>query len=360
MMQLRLPSTMAASMVLHVGALLGYVRMEQLAPKPMRDVKISGVDIITHVHTQLPHQAPVVKPRQAISKLDIFKMALPAIPKVAAPLDLKPIEAPKPKLMDLAEKLEDKGRLKTAAKIEALDLGRKLAPMAQLDASRLEASAHHAIPTDAPKLEEVGMRRASKKVIEMAALQERETQLKPQGLDALEMAQRAPQHRIADTAPLQEATPEPKRTLSDKMRDLLPTTEPAPLQPALTPREEPRLRPKIDVFKPVLRQRHEAQITEKKKAMEIEGPLASRRLVSYDLPTFPDWLAAQGVQEAEVRIKFYVNPAGDVLPDLRIDTASGYGRLDRLCLDKLINWKFEPIGGTGRQWGIITFRFVLE
>ena len=66
------------------------------------------------------------------------------------------------------------------------------------------------------------------------------------------------------------------------------------------------------------------------------------------------------MQEAEVRIKFYVSPAGDVLPDLRVETTSGYGRLDRLALDSLKTWTFEPIGGAGRQWGIITFRFVLE
>ena len=51
---------------------------------------------------------------------------------------------------------------------------------------------------------------------------------------------------------------------------------------------------------------------------------------------------------------------GAVMPDMRVEHTSGYGRLDRLAMDSLRNWKFEPIAAQERQWGIITFRFLLE
>ena len=40
---------------------------------------------------------------------------------------------------------------------------------------------------------------------------------------------------------------------------------------------------------------------------------------------------------------------------------SGYGRLDRLALEHLKKWRFEALAlGEGNQWGVITFRFILE
>jgi len=46
--------------------------------------------------------------------------------------------------------------------------------------------------------------------------------------------------------------------------------------------------------------------------------------------------------------------------DMRVERTSGYGRLDRLCMDSLRNWTFAPAPGSGAQWGVITFRFILE
>ena len=58
----------------------------------------------------------------------------------------------------------------------------------------------------------------------------------------------------------------------------------------------------------------------------------------------------------------YTDASGAVLEDrLRVERTSGYGRLDRLAVDHLKLWKFEPVGGDGRnEWGVITFRFILE
>ena len=45
---------------------------------------------------------------------------------------------------------------------------------------------------------------------------------------------------------------------------------------------------------------------------------------------------------------------------MRVERTSGYGRLDRLSMDCLRNWRFIPIGSDEKQWGVITFRFLLE
>ncbi len=78
------------------------------------------------------------------------------------------------------------------------------------------------------------------------------------------------------------------------------------------------------------------------------------------MPRFPDWARARSILEAEVVILFYVDPEGSVLSDMRVERTSGYGQLDRLAQQSLRNWKFAPITTSERQWGRITFRFVLE
>jgi len=62
-----------------------------------------------------------------------------------------------------------------------------------------------------------------------------------------------------------------------------------------------------------------------------------------------------------VAIRFYVSKEGVVSgDDMRVESTSGSGRLDRLAMESLKNWKFVPIAAEQRQWGVITFRFVLE
>ncbi len=94
--------------------------------------------------------------------------------------------------------------------------------------------------------------------------------------------------------------------------------------------------------------------------MQIEGPLADRKIASYVVPTFPNWARDQGILEADVGIRFTVDEDGNVMPGMRIENSSGYGRLDKLAMEALKNWSFAPKPGAGVQWGVITFKFVLE
>jgi TonB family protein len=97
-----------------------------------------------------------------------------------------------------------------------------------------------------------------------------------------------------------------------------------------------------------------------RKGVEIEGPLANRKIVAYSVPAFPDWARQQGILEAAVAIHFTVDAGGLVMPGMRVERTSGYGRLDKLAMESLKSWRFAPMPGSGAQWGVITFRFVLE
>jgi len=101
---------------------------------------------------------------------------------------------------------------------------------------------------------------------------------------------------------------------------------------------------------------------EKKKAVTLEGPLSNRKIVSHSIPPFPARAREQGVIEAEVQIRFYVGPTGNVIEGrMSVERPSGYGYMDRLAMDHLKRWRFEPLPLGGRdEWGLITFRFELE
>jgi TonB family protein len=133
----------------------------------------------------------------------------------------------------------------------------------------------------------------------------------------------------------------------------------------LKPRPEAAIAPKFEkivTVAPKLERRQAAAATEggPKKGVEIEGPLKDRKVVSAVIPKFPDWARTQGMMEAEVAIRFNVDAEGNVMPGMRVERTSGYGRLDRLCTESLRSWTFVPAPGSGAQWGIITFRFILE
>ncbi|MDO8757228.1 MAG: TonB family protein, partial [Elusimicrobiota bacterium] len=160
----------------------------------------------------------------------------------------------------------------------------------------------------------------------------------------------------AAAVPLQEAAGAPEA--ARKGLGFLP--ERLEIRPAVEAAAAPKIE-KIGAA-PKLERRQAAAATEEgpKKGVEIEGPLKDRQVVSASIPPFPEWARLQGLMEAEVAIRFNVDADGAVMPGMRVERGSGYGRLDRLCMENLKNWKFVSAPGAGAQWGIITFRFILE
>ena len=350
-----MPTSVMVSLAFHAGFLIIFLGFVKEGPRQAAQI-VEGVDLL--IAPRAKPEAGVPKP--AITTMDFLKMALPAVQAHrAAPVavDVK-LESRKPVLAD-APKLVDSTR-KLAPKLEALDLARSRVSAAKIEPAE-PMSRRHAAQTLAalPKLEEVGRRRV-KNLPEALALEDKRleaTALLGSGALSAPAPTSRRQAVAAAAVPLQEAEGAPaaaKRGLS-----LLPDAidlRPHRAEAARAPRVE-----KI-AAEPKLERRAAAVATEEgpKKGVEIEGPLKDRKVLSATIPKFPEWAQKQGLMEAEVAIRFNVDAEGLVMPGMRVERTSGYGRLDRLCMDSLRNWTFVPAPGSGAQWGVITFRFILE
>jgi TonB family protein len=212
-----------------------------------------------------------------------------------------------------------------------------------------------------PRLEEVGSRRVANLSQALALEEKRQEAVTLQKLEAV----LAPTHRHVSPAAelLKDAGPKRLEALSRLSRFL--PGQGGVFEPKSNLREasEP-IQKKLGIFVaplPLPLERSRAKsLEEKKKTVEIKGPLAGRKVISFVLPPFPDWAKKQGVLEAAVSIRFAVSQKGEVLSGMRVEQTSGYGALDRLAMEALKGWRFTPLSREENQWGIITFRFILE
>ncbi len=346
----RVPASVLISLAFHAGLLVLFMGMVKEGPKHAAQI-IEGVDLL--IAPSRPRA--VVKP--VLSTMDFLKMALPAVPRRAAlqAVDLKLPDKPKPLLAD-APKLEESTR-KLAPKLEALDLARARVSAAKVDAEPMSRRRAAETLAALPKLEEVGRRRV-KNLPEAIALEDRRREATAILGGALDSPRPMSRRQVmAAAATLTEAEEAPAPAARKGLSVLPDALELRPrVDAAVAPQFE-----KIDAA-PKLERRQAAAATEDgpKKGVEIEGPLKDRKVVAAVIPKFPDWAKTQGMMEAEVAIRFNVDADGLVMPGMRVERTSGYGRLDRLCLDSLRNWTFAPAPGSGAQWGVITFRFILE
>lgn len=94
-------------------------------------------------------------------------------------------------------------------------------------------------------------------------------------------------------------------------------------------------------------------------AVEIAGPLSRRKVLKSLLPQYPEWARRKGI-EADVSIRLFVAPDGAVRGKMTVERTSGHLELDRIAMEALRRWLFEPAPAGGDQWGVVTFRFRLE
>lgn len=90
----------------------------------------------------------------------------------------------------------------------------------------------------------------------------------------------------------------------------------------------------------------------------LDGPVGSRRVLSREVPTSPDWVGTRGL-DLSVTVRFRVMPDGSVKPGAVILKTSGFPEIDRRGLDALRRWRFEtvPDKSAPEVWGRVTFRF---
>lgn len=359
----RVPTALVLSIGLHAAGVALFIR-QAAAPTEAPIQAIENVDLL--VEEQEEKKAEPARPKMAPPSMkDFLRLALPSVQKPMPRMMDAAVPLEERRLVDMTPKLDDRGRIKEAAKLEALDMDRKRPTLAKLDADlpaeRRPAKTLAALPK---LLEEVGGARASRKAIEASNILESDRgRLRPQSMGSLGELTAERRKPAAQALLPSEAQPATKPSALSKMADMLtsdsnrinlgPRTAAAPKRETLAKMAESEPAPPP-------RRATEAQ-TVKKKAVEIEGPLSNRRVVAHSIPQFPEWAREMGLVEAEIAIKFYVTPEGAVVGDsLRVERTSGYGRLDRLVMDHLKVWKFQPKAIQGNEWGVITFRFLLE
>lgn len=356
MTETRIPTSVLASVGLHGGLLVLFGLAMREGPKQAPKI-VEGVDLL--ISAPKPRVAPgesAPKP-PPLSTMDFLKLALPAAPRAAAPAQLS-VKMPERRIaLADAPKLEERAKKDFGPKLEALDLANHPADAAKLDVkiTRRQAAATLAA---LPRLEEVGRRRV-KNLPQALELEDRRREaVAASGLP--EMTIKAPSRRqaLAAASALQEAAPAERAPERKGLGSLLPER---PLLMEARPQAvmAPRLE-KVASIAPKLERRQAEQAGAEKKGIEIEGPLADRKVAAYSVPSFPDWAKNKGILEADVAIRFTVSEDGDVMPGMRVQNSSGYGRLDKLAMESLKSWRFAPKPGAGVQWGVITFRFILE
>jgi TonB family protein len=94
---------------------------------------------------------------------------------------------------------------------------------------------------------------------------------------------------------------------------------------------------------------------------QLAGPIADRAVLSHVTPDYPEWAKHDGV-EAAVTLYFVVRPDGSVKENILVQKTAGFGDFDDSARTALAAWRFAPLGGggSGEQWGTITFHFRLK
>lgn len=118
------------------------------------------------------------------------------------------------------------------------------------------------------------------------------------------------------------------------------------------------------IIKQVKAERRKATTTNVKKlslnkASFIEGAVKHREIIRQATPKIPRWLEEKGI-EAQVVIRFSVDPDGEVNDRMIVERTSGYEELDRNAMKALKSFIFAPLPLTAKQVeekGTITFRF---
>jgi TonB family protein len=148
------------------------------------------------------------------------------------------------------------------------------------------------------------------------------------------------------TATLTRGNDAPKPTPIELRREPTRTT-PTMAQVAPRPTREPEM-PKI------------ASASRRDMAgMTLVGPVADRRILTYKSPVYPDWAKRDAV-EASVRLYFIVLPGGEVKENVLVQKTGGYQDFDDNAVAAIRQWRFEPLPGSGEQWGEITFNYRLS
>ena len=340
----------------------GLLWHKQEIKKAEQVITLQNVELM-EPESELPPAQPVVEVQKPKSALDFLKMAIPVFRKPAPeiPRDVIPIAKPQePKLLE-PEKLIDKKMIAQAAPQIKLDSRLDKTPPPLMELAKLPSQKASQTRMDpALKLEEVGRRAVAPPPIQAPSIS---------------MDRSALKDRPADIGSAPQIARMPTRSASEK---LVERTAPvgykqpsAPLgyerrggggsvsldQPREVVRAPPKAQPAIPQ---VVRKDTSDKIEISRDKVKITGPLSSRQVVTRAVPVYPAWARARNI-EADVAIRFTVSAAGEVREQVVVERTSGFPELDKLAMDAIKKWQFSKLAqGGADQWGVVTFRFLLE
>ncbi|MBI4056380.1 MAG: TonB family protein [Elusimicrobia bacterium] len=345
--------SLGMSVGLHIGLFGFYIYTITMGPKTATKI-ISNVDLLIPSPAHKEMTVPAARP-QPPSTWNFLKMALPQLPTVREMQVKIPEVQRQVKMPELLQ--EKSGRLDSKMDMQ-MALSKK--SMALAEAAAKDMTHRSNVPMAASlQLEEVGAHRVPTLPSDLTMENSNLPAFKPNSIQEVKSFVAQQRTRPVETAPLQEASgsvPSSRSGLG-KIADMLSAPS---LQ--LQGQQQPSgfVRPKVEPAFPTLPQKRATlDVTVKSKPVEIAGPLSHRKVLKAHVPPFPRWARDRGILEAAVSIRFFVSRDGRVLPNMTVERGSGYGTLDRLAMDALKNWVFAP-ADSDREWGVITFKFVLE
>jgi TonB family protein len=324
-----------------------------------RKIVLSNVDLI------MQEKEALAKPPEN-KTLSFLKLALPVIPKIAAPqaprltqIDIKTPDRHRA-APDLPKALSERGGRVTAAQKLEMDAGRRVDK--GIKDAGLDIKADRLAQAIAPRieLEEVGVKKAPA-MPQGLKFEDAGPAVRPQTMQELNLAV----HNARRSAAAPQALSERQGSVTAVRQGPAIAAAPQRLAEARSTGVQISARPRPAISAGTLSLRHNERLraadAQPAQRLEITGPLSRRKVVKHYTPDFPDWARDRGILEAAVSIKFYVDNNGRVLDNTSVERTSGYGALDRLAADAIKRWAFEPITGpVSGQWGIITFRFLSD
>ena len=350
---------MAASASFHALLAFIFIYFVMLRPET-RTIVLNNVDLIMQ-----EKEAAAKAPAQN-KTLNFLKLALPQIPKIAAPempkipqFDVKTPDRQRAAL-DLPKALAERsGRVSAAQRLD-MEAGRRVDN--NIKDAALDIKAERSAQAMAPRieLEEVGFKKAPA-LPQGLKFEDAGPAVRPQNMQELNLA--VDNARRSAAAP--QALSERQGSVAAARQSAVIAAAPQRLTEARNAGVQLAVRqgPAISAESLSLRRNESLRQAEAPAAprLEITGPLSKRKVLKYYAPPFPAWASERGILEAAVSVKFYVDSSGRVLDNAAVEKSSGYGALDRLAVDAIKRWAFEPLPGpAAKQWGIITFRFVSE
>lgn len=344
----------------------GLLWRNQVIKKAEQVITLQNVDLI-EPEIERPVEPVVQEVQKPKSAFEFLKMAIPIFRKPAAPdipREVIPItKSQEPKLME-AEKLIEKKMIAQAAPEIKLDSRKDNAPPPLMDLTKLPTQKSVQMRQDPTlKLEEVGRRAVAPPPIQAPAIAMNRSALKdrPADVSAAPQIARLPTRSGASERLVERTSPtgyKPAAPLGYDRRGSGSASVSLD-QPKEVVRTAPKPQP---VIQQVARKPSgdSGKIEISKDKVKITGPLSSRKVVSTAVPDYPAWARARNI-EADVAIRFNVSAAGEVRPQTVVERTSGYPELDKLALEAIKKWQFSRLAQGGEdQWGVVTFRFLLE